>query len=943
MEHWRTLARQPWCIEYLAKWRLVIRVAKQKGDRPGKWKLVYSTDFKEGGWATKAAAFAARSSFKQWVDTGMHPQCRLAQKSSVVPRNQAFLNSLLRTPDPARVSKRKAEPDSSQSTTTVEAELDSSVKWEQIIHYRKRSAAAQERVVKRHRRELEVRSGLQLVGGQSYMQWSEIIARCHLAAAQQAAAPSSTKRRAHIRGASHANRVSVQRRRRPDRHVQRKEQQAQQLQARVKAAKAYRAKTVQKLRGVLFNDDAESLLCHSDNSDAIISKRQRARATTQCWVVLKTYEEIGRIEDEVLNSGAPVPREGIAAAAAQNSADYFGISAETARAWRFQFETNEGKFELDGRGKWERELLVHEEDLARRFHKWMVATARAEKLSVEAALEYLNGTLLRPPHVTEATLKDYRITLPIANGTAWFWMQKCGAQCGKFAQSYYNDHHESAMVVKDRQERYIPQMDRDELRRPLWVQLSLAEYEALRAATIKADGELPGGYRYTVASGGGGRTWTQMVELHVDDSNHFESFRASHPLGGDFSVRWEGRLRLPPSAPPADLPDPGISATPTDPDAPMEAVAEAEDVAVGVAEAPVTEPSPTLMTAGSIRALKVAEARDACKALGLSENGLKPELVARLLTHRTLALEGADAEEDADGADTEEYEVKTIHAIRQTEDGATEYEVEWDGWEDDEGNPERTWEHAANLVGCEDKLAAFYLDPEHVCETCDYGHRKEVCKCHLPLWGEGQDEAIYKPFVYSSKQWKINGVSSVRKKTEGSGEMVSASTGEHRGFGFPITPEEVLSPNSLHTPYSIRRPTSPCPPPPPSLIYFPLPALCSLPRSIGCVRRARGHRSHARQGCASSPTARTRRGTGTTSCSSSRRSTSWTHSRRCTPTGSSNGRSTGARATPNTASAPSTSTRWALSTAASRRRRARAGFPRTRLKPPSTSARTRPI
>ena len=69
---------------------------------------------------------------------------------------------------------------------------------------------------------------------------------------------------------------------------------------------------------------------------------------------------------------------------------------------------------------------------------------------------------------------------------------------------------------------------------------------------------------------------------------------------------------------------------------------------------------------------------------------------------------------------------------------------------------------------------------------------REVSKCHLPIWGEGQDEAIYKPVVYSSKQWKVCGVSSVRKKTEGSGEMVSATTGELRGFGFPMTPEEVM-------------------------------------------------------------------------------------------------------------------------------------------------------
>eukprot|EP00966_Prymnesium_polylepis_P044975 1042080-Prymnesium_polylepis.1 len=70
------------------------------------------------------------------------------------------------------------------------------------------------------------------------------------------------------------------------------------------------------------------------------------------------------------------------------------------------------------------------------------------------------------------------------------------------------------MVVKDRLERYIPEMDRDELRQPLWVQLTLAEYNALAVATVKGKGELPHGHRYTVASGGGGRTLTQMVELH---------------------------------------------------------------------------------------------------------------------------------------------------------------------------------------------------------------------------------------------------------------------------------------------------------------------------------------------------------------------------------------------------------------------------------------------
>ena len=144
------------------------------------------------------------------------------------------------------------------------------------------------------------------------------------------------------------------------------------------------------------------------------------------------------------------------------------------------------------------------------------------------------------------------MTLPICRYTAWFWMIQCDAVARKFKQSYYNDHHESALVIKDKIERYIPAMDRDELgtelRQPLWVQLSAAEYKKLAAATK----DFPAGRNYTSNNG------NSMVELHVDSSDAFDAFRAAHPLGGDFSVFWEGRATLPPSAPPPDLPDPGV-------------------------------------------------------------------------------------------------------------------------------------------------------------------------------------------------------------------------------------------------------------------------------------------------------------------------------------------------------------------------------------------------
>ena len=807
---------------------LEIMIAKRKGEPRAKWKEVSSAAWKEGGWATEAAALAARTQFKQWVDTGMNAKKRAAQAESAAARSPAGLASLLRPPAPTRASGRRRAPDNCQIEVAfkvcggnlVKVELafvatlrSSSIDMNTLWLYRKRSAAAHERAAKRAR------------GSAGDVCWDDLVARCRVAATARVAAPgSSSTRRVRPRGATIANRVGKQKRRRPDRHVQRREQQAVRLKARVKEAKAFRAAQIQKLRGALWNNDAASFLCQPEGSAAEISQRQAARATTQCWVVLKTYEEIDRIEEEVLTSGAPVPRSGIAVAAAEGAAAYFGIDAETARAWRFEFEQNAGKFELDGRGKWERELLIHEADLARKFHKWMVATARDEKLSVEAAREYLNGTLLHPPHVTEEMLLDYHIRLPVSNSTAHFWMTKCGAQCGKFAQSYYNDHHESEMVIKDRRERYIPDIERDERRAPLWVQLTLIDYEALREATIKAHGELPGGYRYQTADG------ISMVELHVDDSNHFEAFRASHPLGGDFSVQWEGRPRSPPSAPPGKLPDPGVDIAPVEEVAPAPA-----DAAVGVTVldaatvgAQPLPPGPLLMTAGAIRVLKVAEAREACKERGLSEAGLKPELIARLLSHRTLAIEKQAIEQragyveaaaavvddgggDEDGSEADEsYDVKTIHSMRRTAAGAIEFEVEWEGWLDKNGNPERTWEHEANLDGCEDKLAAFFSDPEHRCGGCHYGHRREVCRCHLPLWGEGQDEAIFKPFVYSSKQWKINGVSSTRKKTEGTGKMTSASVGELRGFGFPMTREELAKVNELRA--ARKRPPLSCSP-----------------------------------------------------------------------------------------------------------------------------------
>eukprot|EP00966_Prymnesium_polylepis_P018479 425634-Prymnesium_polylepis.1 len=123
------------------------------------------------------------------------------------------------------------------------------------------------------------------------------------------------------------------------------------------------------------------------------------------------------MEAAVLDGREKVPVDGISKAASRAVAEYFGIGPDTVSGWRYDFEVG-GKFAPDGRGKWERKLLIHEENLQRKFHKWMVATARAEQLNVDAAREYLNKTLLQPPHVSQQVLDNYKSTLPISKYTA---------------------------------------------------------------------------------------------------------------------------------------------------------------------------------------------------------------------------------------------------------------------------------------------------------------------------------------------------------------------------------------------------------------------------------------------------------------------------------------------------------------------------------------------
>jgi hypothetical protein len=201
-------------------WHLRIRVAKQRGDSSKLWKEVQSTDWKPGGWATEAAALAARPQFKDWVDYEMNQPKRTAQAGSTAARSPATIDMLVRPPHPTRSSDRKR---SRLCSFGVKANLnlvggkvqlnlgvtrvdpEGSLSLDRLFQYHQRSAGAWQRAAKRRKREIEKAHGI-LSGTDAVTvpSWADLLNEdCRSAAA------------------SHANRVSVKKRARPERQFRR--------------------------------------------------------------------------------------------------------------------------------------------------------------------------------------------------------------------------------------------------------------------------------------------------------------------------------------------------------------------------------------------------------------------------------------------------------------------------------------------------------------------------------------------------------------------------------------------------------------------------------------------------------------------------------------------------------------------------------------------------
>ena len=190
--HWRTLARQP-CVRCTGGvYTLFILVATRSGDKRHLWKEVSSAAWKPGGWATQAAALAARIQFKHWVDFERNAKKRAAQSESVASRASAALDALLQTPEPTRVSGRKRPRHARVGVglkviggkvqlglALAEIMPDGSPGPDELIQYHSRSAGSLQRVRKRRKRELDIKYGLHAVSCESEVLWSDVIARCH--------------------------------------------------------------------------------------------------------------------------------------------------------------------------------------------------------------------------------------------------------------------------------------------------------------------------------------------------------------------------------------------------------------------------------------------------------------------------------------------------------------------------------------------------------------------------------------------------------------------------------------------------------------------------------------------------------------------------------------------------------------------------------------------
>jgi hypothetical protein len=227
---------------------------------------------------------------------------------------------------------------------------------------------------------------------------------------------------------------------RPARHFSRLEEQEASATERAETDATWRREQIAYLAGAL-KADFTSLIPDAPED---YTQFQLTRAAEQAHGVhqfLVALEKNARLEDRL-------SVHAIADHVAENNGNNF--TGRSLRAWYAEYVENGGMFNLHGIGKWKRELLINEEDIARKVRKFMIGRVRKEALSVDDALSFFNDEILKPLAQTEsgrATLAAHHLGDRISRSTAHRWMRAAGCKYDAAKQSYYNDKHEDADVV----------------------------------------------------------------------------------------------------------------------------------------------------------------------------------------------------------------------------------------------------------------------------------------------------------------------------------------------------------------------------------------------------------------------------------------------------------------------------------------------------------------
>jgi len=617
--------------------------------------------------------------------------------------------------------------------------------------------------------------------------------------------------------------------------VARVEASVQRIRQQQAYQSAWRRAQIKLLQEAIARGNCAGLLVAPEEGEpAHVSKKQAVRVDIQCITLVEFFtllEEEAARHDGLLPARLVYPLADQAGASVER---FTGVSwsGRTVRDWYYAWHSNESRLLRDRRGRYEREVIVLEEDLCRKLRRWGRHHQNAPQF-IDKAAAFINGTLLK--EVAPEMLVEFRISLPVARSTVARWLSAVNIKRQWAKQNYFNDTHQNALIIKQRGE-YIVQREAFELRQPLWVHLSatqrselerrgrLSAADAIAKVRVKAEAKgLPAELPATLTLPTPRHEWDEggvtMYEYHVDDAECFLEHRAARPLGGDFSRRWSGRPLLPPSTPPAREELMAVGATLSGVEeeaggatggtaAGGEAGGEAGGSGAadggaggGAAETSAQPPAPPpcAFTRAEIKKLSPAELNEELSRLGVAPpthgsgakgNVVKADLVTCLCDHvfeqqmdaataAAAATARAEAEEEG-SASGDEGATATIDAIigmrTHAVDGYIEFHVRWveppADAAPDSTEQDETWEAEWQLEGAEEAIWS-YLNSVPPLPHCRHHHHPSVCKCHLPLWHLGQDEKIWKAYQMARGTWAVNGVTGLRKKCDGPGSMGS--------------------------------------------------------------------------------------------------------------------------------------------------------------------------